>query len=493
MARQRSTTDARKPVKPATRWGAYVLMGVLLAVVAAGAAAQMLAASPAAPDSAATVSTTPPAANVAGASNAAGGSSSERSLYVYGDQLRPLVEETGGVQTLNIYGPGGQIIAQVVQGGQDVRHLLTDHLGSTRVVLDAEGNVVARFEYGPYGETTAAGTAAAEVRYRYTGHPWNEAQGVYETPARGYDPTLGRFLSVDPKREGASPYVYAGNNPVGYVDPTGGGGTPFFVVQDTKVEGEPLSYTESTLELFGRPRQRTAAGITKVSDLERIMRHRSDADARDDARAMLTQGEAGVERNRSAFIFLDYMTTEDGLRSIAGGMKRLQSFSDQLDGNHDSLFREVTIISDPGSWRRAQNLFTFLGESGFHRVRAYRHEFVHDYRLREGGDMANALDWYAEVISVFVRVDKRQNEPSAGGYYPRLSQRDYAHAMGFGEDLLPGNRVTDYDRWEPRLVPQLDNRPQPVDWAAQAPHRQLPYPMAGDVPLTGFEPNFGRE
>ena len=88
MARQRSTTDARKPVKPATRWGVYVLMGVLLAVVAAGAAAQMLAASPAPPDSAATVSTTPPAANVVGVSNAAGASSSARTLYVYGDQLR---------------------------------------------------------------------------------------------------------------------------------------------------------------------------------------------------------------------------------------------------------------------------------------------------------------------------------------------------------------------------------------------------------------------
>ena len=40
--------------------------------------------------------------------------------------MRPLVEETDGVQMLNIYGPVGQIIAQVVedgQGGQEVRYL----------------------------------------------------------------------------------------------------------------------------------------------------------------------------------------------------------------------------------------------------------------------------------------------------------------------------------------------------------------------------------
>ena len=233
MDRQRSKGTARKRAKPATHWRMYLLVVALLVSVigAAGASAQMLRASPSS-DAAAAASTASQGANVVGASSGAGASSSVRTLYVYGDQLRPLVEVTGGVQTLNIYGPGGQIIAQVVpdgQGNEEVRYLRADHLGSTRTVQDAEGNAVARFEYGPHGDTTAAGTAAAEARYRYTGHPWDEAQGVYETPARGYDPTLGRFLSVDPQRQGASPYVYAGNNPVGYLDPTGGGEVPFFV------------------------------------------------------------------------------------------------------------------------------------------------------------------------------------------------------------------------------------------------------------------------
>ena len=130
------------------------------------------------------------------------------------------------MQTLNIYGPGGRIIAQVVrdgQGSEEVRYLLTDHLGSTRVVVDAEGNAVARYEYAPHGETTVAGTVAGEVRYRYTGHPYDEGQEVYETPARVYDPTLGRFLSVDPQRETGSPYTYVTNNPVLYKDPNGKG------------------------------------------------------------------------------------------------------------------------------------------------------------------------------------------------------------------------------------------------------------------------------
>ena len=42
--------------------------------------------------------------------------------------------------------------------------------------------------------------------------------------ARMYDPSLGRFLSVDPlagKYPHLSPYVYANNNPLKYVDPDG--------------------------------------------------------------------------------------------------------------------------------------------------------------------------------------------------------------------------------------------------------------------------------
>ncbi len=176
-------------------------------------------------------------------------------LYAHGDRLRPLVEETGGAQTLNIYGPGGQIIAQVArddQGSQAVRYLLADHLGSTRAALDADGNVVARYEYAPHGETALAAGAAAEARYRYTGHPYDEEQGLYETPARGYDPTLGRFLSVDPQRQDASPYVYAGNNPVLYKDPNGKGRTRSVVTPRVFQKAKELAEETSTYESNSR-------------------------------------------------------------------------------------------------------------------------------------------------------------------------------------------------------------------------------------------------
>ena len=227
MARKRyRPAAARKGIRPAAPWRVYTLAGALLLfMVGAGVVSQLLSAA-ASPEPAAVPAapTAPAATNRAGASPGSSEANSARTLNLYGGGMRPLVEERDGVQTLNIYGPGGRIIAQLVrdgQGSEEVRYLLTDHLGSTRVVVDAEGNAVARYEYGPHGETTVGGVAGAEVEYRYTGHPYDEGQEVYETPARGYDPTLGRFLSVDPQRETASPYTYVTNNPVLYKDPTG--------------------------------------------------------------------------------------------------------------------------------------------------------------------------------------------------------------------------------------------------------------------------------
>ena len=96
MAQKRFRAITRKHVKPAARWGVYVLMSVALLAVF-GAATQLLAAPPS-PNSAAVASTASQAANAAGSSSAAAASSSARTLYVYGDQLQPLVEVTNGVQ-----------------------------------------------------------------------------------------------------------------------------------------------------------------------------------------------------------------------------------------------------------------------------------------------------------------------------------------------------------------------------------------------------------
>lgn len=45
--------------------------------------------------------------------------------------------------------------------------------------------------------------------------------GLIYMRARYYDPLLGRAISEDPAKNGGNWYAYAGNNPIGMVDPDG--------------------------------------------------------------------------------------------------------------------------------------------------------------------------------------------------------------------------------------------------------------------------------
>ena len=137
---------------------------------------------------------------------------------------------------------------------------LRDHLGSVRVVARPDGKAVQVNHYYPYGMAFAGGgmsgnagahpveggvsvaggsleiggeTGGMELArpgasqpYRFLGNELytSNSLGLYDFSARMYDPSLGRFLSVDPMAEGyrhLSPYAYCAGNPAVYVDKDG--------------------------------------------------------------------------------------------------------------------------------------------------------------------------------------------------------------------------------------------------------------------------------
>jgi RHS repeat-associated protein len=75
-------------------------------------------------------------------------------------------------------------------------------------------------EYTPFGELADEFTVFDGARV-YAGHFWDEDVQLYYAKARWYSPEIGRFMSVDPIKDGINWYVYAANNPVAYVDPMG--------------------------------------------------------------------------------------------------------------------------------------------------------------------------------------------------------------------------------------------------------------------------------
>ena len=136
----------------------------------------------------------------------------------------PQVEVRDGVTTLR-YFAGGRCIALLQDGGR-VLFPITDHLGSTRVVLDASGAVTARYDYRPYG-TPIVGTDDPAIDHTFTDALVNRSSRLLLLGSRAYDPDLGRFMQPDPiVAEPATPfgpnrYAYARDNPVSLSDPSG--------------------------------------------------------------------------------------------------------------------------------------------------------------------------------------------------------------------------------------------------------------------------------
>ena len=112
-------------------------------------------------------------------------------------------------------------------GSWQTEYYITDHLGSVRAVTDTLGNVLATFDYTPYGELLAATDNTATVTdHLFTGKEQQSKLGVselYDSKAR-FMGTDGRFLSIDPLAEKyyhLSPYAYCAADPVNLVDPDG--------------------------------------------------------------------------------------------------------------------------------------------------------------------------------------------------------------------------------------------------------------------------------
>lgn len=106
-----------------------------------------------------------------------------------------------------------------------VKYVHTDALGSVVAMTDASGAVVeATREYEPYGQQLSP---AMQDGPGYTGHVQDAATGLTYMQQRYYDPSIGRFLSVDPvTAQGGdmrhfNRYAYAYSNPYKFTDPDG--------------------------------------------------------------------------------------------------------------------------------------------------------------------------------------------------------------------------------------------------------------------------------
>jgi len=105
---------------------------------------------------------------------------------------------------------------------------LKNHLGSTMLVYGSgggsSGGLQAAYDYRSFGEQIElTSPSTGKVTENFTGKERDDETQLNYFGARYLDPMLGMWISVDPKRQFASPYLYVGNgyNPVNGVDDDG--------------------------------------------------------------------------------------------------------------------------------------------------------------------------------------------------------------------------------------------------------------------------------
>ncbi|MFZ4789729.1 MAG: RHS repeat-associated core domain-containing protein [Candidatus Competibacteraceae bacterium] len=145
--------------------------------------------------------------------------------FLYQGQLRPIVEldGSGAIVSRFVYGKGINVPDYLMKGGATYR-VVTDHLGSPRLVVDtATGTIAQELAYDEYGNVLTDTNPGFQ--------PFGFAGGIYDRDtrlvrfgARDYEAGSGRWMVKDPilfAGRDTNLYRYVSDDSVNQKDPSG--------------------------------------------------------------------------------------------------------------------------------------------------------------------------------------------------------------------------------------------------------------------------------
>ncbi len=156
--------------------------------------------------------------------------------WLYEDQLNPVAELDGSGNLLYhyVYASREHTPDFVVNAADDVYRVISDQLGSPRLVVNVEDDtdVLLEATYSAFGERTVITGDPDGLTVGFAGGLFDSDTGLTRFGARDYDPQVGRWTSKDPVRfdAGTNHYAYANGDPVNATDPTGTQAAPPLVV-----------------------------------------------------------------------------------------------------------------------------------------------------------------------------------------------------------------------------------------------------------------------
>ena len=96
-----------------------------------------------------------------------------------------------------------------------------DANGNISEYVSTNGEIVAHYDYSPFGETLIeSGDLASTFTHRFSTKPWCPVTGLCEYQMRKYRPEMGRWMSRDPMGvdKGVNELSFLGNNSIGLSD-----------------------------------------------------------------------------------------------------------------------------------------------------------------------------------------------------------------------------------------------------------------------------------
>ncbi len=145
--------------------------------------------------------------------------------FLYDVHGRVIAQLDGGGAVISrfVYGSRANVPDYMVKGGSTYR-LVTDHLGSVRLVVDASTSEVAEaLDYDVWGKLLSDSQPGFQP-FGFAGGLYDADTGLVHFGARDYDPVVGRWITKDPilfRGGQLNLYAYVGNDPVNNIDPSG--------------------------------------------------------------------------------------------------------------------------------------------------------------------------------------------------------------------------------------------------------------------------------
>ena len=138
--------------------------------------------------------------------------------YTRGLDLSGSLQGAGGI---------GGLLARTESSGslqQSTAYYHADANGNITALIDAQQNIVAKYQYDPFGSLiSSTGPKASANVYRFSSKEMHVASSLYYFGYRFYEPKLQRWINRDPISEdgGINLYRFVRNNPLNRVDPFG--------------------------------------------------------------------------------------------------------------------------------------------------------------------------------------------------------------------------------------------------------------------------------